>query len=95
MHKCRRNSADDPRTQIITSPYIRMPLEDQVDTVIYGSPRGSMIFFNSDNPCMHSDAYTPQAAPGETILQRTVLHMYNLPPRGVIREFEQEMPASK
>ena len=90
-----RGSANNPQTQIMTSPYICQPLQSQRHTIIYGSPQGSMVFFNPTNPCFHSDAWTADVGPGETIVQKTTLRVYALPPKEAIRQFEREMDAAK
>jgi len=91
MHEFRRGSHNEPSSHIMSSPYICMPLQDERFTVIYGSPQGSMIFFNPTNPCTHSDAWTADVAPGETIVQKTVLRVYQLPMKAAIAKFEDEM----
>ncbi len=91
MHEFRRGSANDPTTQIMASPYICQPLQDGLHTIIYGSPQGSMVFFNPTNPCFHSDAWTADVGPGQTVVQKTVLQVYRLPVLAAIREFEREL----
>jgi len=91
MHEFRRGSPGDPSSHIMTSPFVCMPLQDQRFTVIYGSPQGSMIFFNPANPCTHSDAWTEEVAPGETIVQKTVLCIYELPMQAAIAQFEKDL----
>ena len=95
MHEFRPGSANDPRTQIITSPYICMPLEDGIHTMLYGSPQGSMVFFNPDNPCVHSDAWSPDVAPGDTVVQKTVLSVYRAQMAPAIDQFERERKAEQ
>ncbi len=91
QHEFFRNSANNPAMQIMESPYICMPLQNGLHTIMYGSPQGSMVFFNPDNPCTHSDAWTPDVAPGQTVVQRTSLRVYRLPRNAAIKQFEQEM----
>jgi len=93
MHEFRRGGADDAATQIMTSPYICQPLQNGRQTIIYGSPQGSMVFFNLTNPCFHSDAWTAGVGPGETIVQKTTLRVYHLPVPEAISQFEREMAA--
>ena len=48
-------------------------------------------FFNPDNPCVHSDAWSPDVAAGGTVLQKTVLSVYRAPMAPAIDQFEREM----
>lgn len=79
MEMFRRGSPDDPRTQVITAPWIAMPMQDTRYTTIYGSPQAGMLFVNPDNPCLHSDAVSRSVAPGATAVQRTCLAAFELP----------------
>ena len=93
QHEFIRNSADNPTFQIMDSPYICMPLQNGMHTMMYGSPQGSMVFFNPDNPCIHSDAWTADVAPKQTVVQRTSLRVYRLPRDAAIAQFERELTA--
>ena len=93
QHEFIRNSTNNPAFQIMDSPYICMPLQDGIHTIMYGSPQGSMVLFNPDNPCAHSDAWTADVAPGQTVVQRTSLRVYRLPREDAIARFERELAA--
>ena len=41
-------SPDDPRTQVVTGPWIAMPMQDIRYTTIYGSPQAGMLFVNPE-----------------------------------------------
>ena len=79
MEMFRPGSPDDPRTQVVTGPWIVMPMQDTRYTTIYGSPQAGMLFLNSENPCLHSDAVSRAVAPGATAVQRTYLAAFELP----------------
>ena len=91
QHEFVRNSVGNPAIHIMDSPYICMPLQNGTHTVMYGSPQGSMVFFNPDSPCTHSDAWTSNVAPGQTITQLTSLRVYPMPKDKAIEKFEREM----
>ena len=50
MEMFRPGSPDDERTQVITSPWIAMPMQDTRYTTIYGSPQAGMLFVKPGQP---------------------------------------------
>ena len=91
MEMFRPGSRDDPRTQVITSPWIAMPMQDTRYTTIYGSPQAGMLFVNLENPCLHSDAVGRAAAPGATAVQRTHLAAFELPLDEALAELDSRV----
>ena len=91
MEMFRPGSPDDPSTQVITSPWIAMPMQDTRYTTIYGSPQAGMLFVNPDNPCLHSDAVSRAVGPGATAVQRTYLAAFELPLDEALAELDSRI----
>ena len=93
MEHFRGGSSNDPRARV-TSPFVCMVSQNHQYTSVCGSPQGSMVFVNADNPCLHSDPYTPYVEPGGTAVQTWSMRIYELPYRDAISRFERELRAT-
>ena len=90
MEFMREGSTTDP-TARVTSPLMCMASENRKYTMVCGSPQGSMVFVNPDNPCLHSEPYTPVIKPQETAIQNWSMRIYELPHEKAIARFENEV----
>ena len=90
MEFFRKGSSVDPNARV-TSPLVCMVSEDRRYTMVCGSPQGSMVFINPDNPCLHSEPYTPVIEPRETVIQKWSMRVYKLPLEEAVVRFESEV----
>ena len=90
MEYFRSGSAQDSEARV-TSPLLCMVSQNHQYALVCGSPLGSMVFVNPDNPCLHSDPHTPFVESGGTAIQTWSMRIYELPYRDAISRFEDEM----
>lgn len=90
MEFMREGSSTDSNARV-TSPLVCMASENRQYTMVCGSPQGSMVFVNPDNPCLHSEPYTPVIKPQETAIQNWSMRIYKLPFEKAIARFESEV----
>ena len=90
MEFVRKGSAEDPRARV-TSPLVCMASENRRYAMVCGSPQGSMVFINPDNPCVHSEPYTPSIEPQQAVIQIWSMRVYGLPYLEAIARFQSEV----